>query len=375
MEDYQTQLENFETVVEFEEYAEKKNKKFDRKNIEGARKIINEYLEIYYPKINAREGKLKLKIESSVDKLDRLSILCPTTFYMNTANETSSRGYLNYIAFYRYGRDMKKKFVIFYISRTFYNDPKVMVSFIKGSEDIFTGRSQLPRHFVYGIVLNLFYAAVLLFAGYLGFKRRLFPAPKKTGQFNHININIDKSKIITFSVDRIEFVWQLLNLFFGRGKISGWKITMEGKEITGVLKAGCAYLFNPVYLPGELKPVDLLSLFKRLLKLTDKETDKIINVCGREIMNKHFFSLDLVDKAGFLLALVEVRTPVIIIFYDFTAMMPGKARNELAERVEHLKEGGAVIIDIVSGASYWLEPDTRITAAFEDGIYKLVTSS
>ena len=52
----------------------------------------------------------------------------------------------------------------------------------------------------------------------------------------------------------------------------------------------------------------------------------------------------------------------------------GQARSELAERVENLKEGGALIIDIVSGESYWLEPEKRVTAAFDDGIYKVLTN-
>ncbi len=373
--DYQTELDNFETLVEFEKYAEEKNKKFDRKNIDGARKVIKEYLGKYYPKINEREGKLKSSIESTIDTMDRLSILCPTTFYMNTSNEMSSRGYLNYIDFYEYGREMKQKFVRFYIDRTFYNDPKVMVSFIKGSEAIFTCRSRLPRHFLYGILLNLLYTAAILFAAYSGFKRWLFPAPKKPGQFNHININMAKRKIITFSVERIEFVLQLLNVFFGQVKRLRWKISLEGKDITSGLKGEFAYLFNPRYLPGELKPVHMLLLFKRLLNLTNEEIEKIINACGRKIIEKHFPDIEKVDKAGFLLALVEARTPGIIIFNDFTGGIPGKSRNELAELVEKLKDKGTLIIDIVSGESYWLEPDTRVTAAFDDGIYKLVTSA
>lgn len=372
--DYQTELENFDTVVEFEKRAETENKKFDRKNIDGARKIIKKYIENDYPKIHAREGELKSRIESTIDTLSGLSILCPSTFYMSSSDEMSSLGYLNFLDFYQYGREMKQKFVLFYIHRTYYNDPGIMVSFIKGNEDIFTGSSRLPHYFIQGILLNLFYAAAILFFAYLRSKQWLFPAPKNPGQFNRVDINIPKGKIITFSVDRLEFVHQLVNFFFGQVKKLNWKFTMEGIDITIGLKEGFAYLVNPRHLPGELKPNHLLSLFKRLFTLADEELESIIKARGRDIMDKHFSAIDMKDKAGFLLALVEVRMPGIIIFNDFTGGIPGKSRIELAERVVKLTGSGVLIIDIVTGESYWLEADTRVTAAFDNGIYKLVTS-
>jgi hypothetical protein len=373
-EDYQTELENFETVVAFEEYCRKIAGSFDRSQIDIERKFAEEYKDIYTDSIHSREGKLMKRIESGIDTLGKLSTLFPSTFYMNTSNEVSSSGYLNVIDFYQYGREMKQKFVRFYIDRTFYNDPKILVSFIKGNEDIFIASSRLPNYFLFGILLNLFYAAFILFFTYLRFKQWLFPAPKKPGQFSHIKITIAKNKIITFSIDRLEFVNQLENAFFSQLKKPGMKITMEGKDIAAGLKGVFAYLVNPRHLPGELKPAHLLSLFKRLLHLTGEEIEKIIDSCGRQIMDKHFSAIDLVDKAGFLLPLVEVRTPGILIFNDFTRGIPGKSRSDLADRVEKLKDGGAAVIDIVSGESYWLEADTRVTVAFDEGIYKVLTN-
>ena len=375
IDDYQTELDNFETIVKFEIRAEAENKKFNRKNIVGARKIIKGFIENDYPKIHAHEGELKKRIESTIDTLSGISILCPTTFYMSSSNEMSSLGYLNFIAFYQYGREMKKKFVLFYIDRTYYHDPKVVVCFIKGNEDIFICSSRLPHYFLPGILLHLFYAAAILFFAYLRSGKWLFPSPKKPGQFNRIDINILKGRIITFSVDRIEFINQLENAFFGKLKKLSWKIIMAGIDITTGLKREFAYLVNPRHLPGELKPIHLLSLFKRLLNLTNEEMDKIINDCGKNIMEKYFSVIDMMDKAGFLLALVEVRTPGIIVFNAFTEGIPGKSRGELAERVEKLAEKGALIIDIVCGESYWLEPDTRVTAAFDDCNYKVLTNS
>jgi hypothetical protein len=374
IEDYQTELDNFEILIEFEEYCQKISGSFSRNQIDIERKFAEDYWQTYIKKINTRESILKSRIESTIDTLSEFSILFPTTFYMNAGNEMSSLGYLNFIDFYQYGMEMKQKFVRFYIDRTFYNDPKVLVSFLKGNEDIFISRSRLPKYFVHGILLNLFYASAILLFAFLRFKRRLFPAPPKTGQFNHITIDITKNRIITFSIDRLEFVEQLVNVFFRQLKKLGLKITMEGKDITAGLEKGFVYLVNPRHLPGDLKPGQLLALCKRLFNLSHEEIKKIMDPFGRKIMDKPFSVIEEADKAGFLMALVEVISPVIIIFNDFTAGIPGKSRNRLAERVDILKENGVTIIDIVTGESYWLEADSRVTAAYDDGVYKLMTS-
>ncbi|NIM15534.1 MAG: hypothetical protein GTO45_26440 [Candidatus Aminicenantes bacterium] len=117
-----------------------------------------------------RETELK-RIDCIVKRVrtyQTLATIFPTTFYISTNKELSSKGFQNFINFYRYSYDMKQDFIKFYIYHKFYLAlPKSGVEpFIKGNEDLFYGRSQLPNSFLLGLVLSILEIVILLFVLY-----------------------------------------------------------------------------------------------------------------------------------------------------------------------------------------------------------------
>ena len=369
---YRTELEKMKVASDFEKRAENKNGKFDRNKINEARKVIEDYWNNDYKKIAALEKKFKNEIAAVIERYSNRSVITPTSFYNLTANEVSSRGYGNFLDFYTYLQKRQRKFVRFFIDRTYYNDPNELVSFITSDENLFKGKSRLPANFAKGLIINLLYIIILSIASYLQYRKTLFPMPEKEKAFNNIPIELEKEKLFTFNVYHPDFIDQFLNVFFGQFRGEKWKVTIDGKDVVNWEKKEFLYLPNPRNIPGEIKAGDFLSLFNRLLKLPKKETREIKAALGKSIINKRFSHLDPVGKIKLMLALAELKKSrsYIYIFNDFIFGIPGYLRKSLSDRVEVLKRNGALVIDIVSNDCFWLEPDSMSTVALRDSEYK-----
>jgi hypothetical protein len=368
--DYQTELDNFKTVVDFEEYAEKENGKFDRKNMEGARKVIKKYQDTYYREIKSREGKLKFEIEENIDQVSKLSLFFPSTFYMNTSNEVSSRGYLNYLDFYGYGEVMKQKFVRFYIDRTYYNDPKMLVPFITGDEDIYIASSRLPRYFGFGFLLHMFYGFVLLLGAYFYFKGRMFPRTKNAGAFNDFHLELKSKTKSTVNIKQVDFLNQWIKWFFGKSTGLQWKLTLDDKNISNGCPKKFIYLPNPEEIPLDITGMQLLNLFKRILRLSKQDLDKIVSDFGKELLQKRFKNIDTYDKAQILLGISRFFKPDIYILKDFSMGIPCEQWKELESQLDAVIDGNTIIIDIIANDRYWLsKPDTQVFIIYKNSKY------
>ena len=368
--DYQTELDNFKAVVDFEEYCEKIAGSFDRKKIEIERDFIEKYWRIYKEQINKREGKLKFEIEENIDKLSRLSLFFPSTFYMNTSSEVSSRGYLNYLDFYGYGREMKDKFVRFYIDRTYYHDPKELVPFITGDEDIYNGRSRLPRYFTFGFLLHLFYGFVLLFGAYFYFSRRMFPRLKDPGAFDEFHLELKSKTKSTISINRDEFLNQLIKCFFGQLTGLPWNLTLDGENISNGCPKKCIYLPNPGDIPVDITGMQLIKLFKIILRLPQEAVDKIVAQFGKELLQKRFKHVDAYDKAQILLGISSFLYPDVYILKDFSTGIPYEKWKDLETQLDVFLDGNTLIIDITTNDRYWLsKPDAQVFVIYKNGKY------
>jgi hypothetical protein len=370
IEDYQAELDNFKTVVDFEEYCDKIAGPFDRKNIETEKEFAKKYSLIYKNQIQAREGKLKFTIGKNIDTMSKVSLFFPTTFYMNTGNEISSRGYLNYLDFYGYGQEMKHKFVLFYIDRTYYHDPKEMVPFIIGDEDIYTGRSRLPGYFFFGFALNLFYGIFLLWAAYYSNQHHLFPLTKNPGDFSEFNLELTGNTKNSISIRQADILDQLIKFFFGQSTGIPWKLFLDGKNISGGFTGKCICLPDPAEIPVDITGMQLIYLFKRICQLSKQAIDQIVSDLGKELLQKRFKKLEAYEKAKILLGISRFFQPGVYLLKDFSNGIPYEQWHELETRLDTLLEANTIIIDITTNDRYWISsPDTQVIIIQKNGKY------
>jgi len=175
---YNLELQKLKSIMDFEKLALKKVGITTENNIESVRKLIEKYWNDEFKQIQAFEKRLENEMEKNIRLFQNLSLIFPSTFYLSTSNEISSKGYENFILFFDYIQTLKEKFVRFYIDHRYYSDapvdkPTVVESFIKGDENLFYAKSLLPKSFFKGVILILFYVIGLLTISYFRLKKSL----------------------------------------------------------------------------------------------------------------------------------------------------------------------------------------------------------
>jgi len=371
IEDFQTDLDKFKIVSGFENRSIEEEGQFDRDKMETEHRIIEEYWNHYFKKVKEREERFIADMRRAVDRANRLAVLTPTTFYLLTGNEVSSKGYAGYLEFLDFVKFMWVKFTRFWIDRVFYHDPDVLVNFIEGDENIFRSRARLPKYFVTGLLINLDYIIILFFISYLRFKRWLHPKTKKPGAFAGISLAFTAGNTYTITPGKRDFINQFLNWIFGRGSGLTWSLTIDGKSISVKGKWDFFYIPPLDQIPGELKVWDLIMLFKRLLKLPGTVVKEAFKSIDMNVLNSRFRDLENFDKAVVLLRIALLTNSKVFIFNDFASGIPGYRRKELADYLSKNGSRDLLIIDIVSRDCYWLESDRLLTVAYQDNRYRI----
>jgi len=188
---YEFEYQNFKYMMDFEKRFYNRFKVWKSGEVapDNVKAMIQSGQEVEYKKL--RETELN-RIDGIVKRIrvyQTLASFFPTTFYISTNKELSSKGFQNFIDFYRYSYDKKQDFIKFYIDRKFYRPlPKSGVeSFIKGNEDLFYGKSRLPHSFLLGLIMAVIYIAALLVTLYR-------VQTKRNKQENVKPVNIDFNK-------------------------------------------------------------------------------------------------------------------------------------------------------------------------------------
>jgi hypothetical protein len=361
LEDYRVEKEKISDMIDFDKNAEKEHGKFDRKNIEAARGVIEDYWKNYYLKIIVpKERELRDMIAGGIEKDRSWSKWFPGAFFTQTSDEVSGSGYNNYLLFYDYSLEKHIQFVRFIIDRTYYNDPKIMVNFIKGDEDIFIGKSSLPPNFWGGLAIQYGYLVLILLAGYLIFMRKMLPKPENAGDFDNIEIkfNSGENSDIKDNTNRDEFGEQVLNVFLGKCRDLKWKVTMDGKSLLTGKKHPFIFIPKPNQIPDEWKIKHLLKFFKRLFNLDDKDLQSLYNEkpgkTRKKWLNKFYRELDIEEKAALLISLFMLTKMQVYVCNTFAYDIPGEIRLKMYSLVEEKQPEGSMIIDINRMDSKWM---------------------
>ncbi|UCH95403.1 MAG: ABC transporter permease subunit [Candidatus Aminicenantes bacterium] len=359
---YKSDLNKIQEIKKFEGESEEKYGKFDRKNIVTEREIMEDFWKNDYPKIALHEEKLIIEVAEVIDKYKRLSILFPTTFYNLTAQEVSSRGYENYLEFYREGHENQLRFGRFFIDRVFYNDPDQLVSFTKGDENIFHARSRIPGNFVPGLMVHLFYALALLLGSYIRFKKWLYtPIDKKAFNEKDRNIQLKQDRINVLYSHRPGLREQLYLLLAGKNikrksSMPSLNVTLEGERITGTSSSdGFVYICHPSAIPGDIKPVDLISFIARTNGISAAEKAAISGSLPVDCLNgRRFNFLEPPQQAEVLLSVLPYIKGNIYLVDQIGKDMPLSILVKLKDQLQTLAKKGALVI--------YLTPDKRVEA-------------
>jgi hypothetical protein len=367
--DFKTALDKFETVIDFEVESDQKHGEFDRKNIESERKLIEIYWKKVYPKIESLELGLKDEVKEGISGIRRWGVWFPTTFFMMTCDDVSSCGYDNYLAFFDYAVEMMRKFVRFWIQRVFYHDPKQLVNFIKGDENIYRARSRVPGYFVGGMTVTLGWGFILLLICYFLANRALYPLSKDPGAFAQFEMKLHRGKKHAIRCYYPGFVDQFLNVFYGKNRGLNWKLLLEGKNIAGGEKFNLLYLPNPIEFPIDLKVKHLLYLFKRFFGLSKEKVKKAVEIIGKSKLEKRLSDLELSERCRVVLILAGLTVRSVYILKDFLFKIPPEHRGELSELASQLQRPDSLLIDLVTLDSFSLEPEKTSNINFKSGKY------
>ncbi|NIM13693.1 MAG: hypothetical protein GTO45_16590 [Candidatus Aminicenantes bacterium] len=359
---YKMEFEKLKIITDFEKSSYDKEGEFDRTKLENFRLLAESYWENEYWKIHEYEKKLVTDIKVTIDFLKNIFQLTPTTFYYMTSVEGSSRGYENFIGFFNYLLDMHPKVVRFYIDQCFKDEPPKMVPFITGDENLFKAASRVPHGFIRGLLVNLGYCLVLLLISLISFRKIFEPAaPKILAVKNAIaripGMPVKPGEFKTFLLANPGFPGQLFQYYL--------------KEIGSVFVCHCRHI------PGDLKPLDFIRFFYRILRLPGKEKQAIFeHVKMNEVKSKPFRKLKDKQKGDILLAILYRLKGRIYIVDDASAGMPVEFIIKLNDWMDGLAKSGAAVTHLtgepmVSDARFQSGKDAEEIESWSDSVNRV----
>jgi hypothetical protein len=178
---YYLELEKLKVIMEFEKRAYEKIGIFrsGKKAPPSVTRLVESYWQKDFKKIQRLEKKLEREMGENIKNYQGLAMFFPVSFYLSVGNEISSRGYDNFMAFYRRTRKLKEQFLRFYFNKKFYTDHsnEDIESFVKGEENLFYAHSRLPGTFPMGMVLTFAYTILLFIVSWLLLVKQMKPPP------------------------------------------------------------------------------------------------------------------------------------------------------------------------------------------------------
>ncbi|MDQ1352192.1 MAG: type transport system ATP-binding protein [Acidobacteriota bacterium] len=363
---YKIYKDKLTVMSDFEKKAEKEKGAYLDNTPEGRKEVVEGYWNNIFPLIEKLDEQLLNEITQVINEMQYITSLTPTTFYLSTANEAGGSGYQNYLNFYRYLLDLRRQLVRFWIDRVYYNDPTVMVNFVKKDENVFKAKSAVPFYFIQGVFINLGYCIVLLFLSYFLFRYNLFHLPKNNFTCSGVNLKVKSKQIIGSTKDFPEFFHQIVNVFFGKIKHFTGKISIDGENIVTPVKKNFLFLPQQEHFPDDIKTKDLITFFKRLFKLSAEEFLSLKDAVGKANLNKYFIKLSKVQKTRLLLTLVSFGKNQVYILDDFGNGSTTKDRAEMNNLSALLRDKDIIVLDFCSSGISWQGANAVLTVSAAD---------
>lgn len=355
---YKLEMETFKIFSDFEKKAIEKAGTFNhgKKITNYIRNMILGYWNNEFKKIQSFEEDMRNQMKKNISLLKGISILFPSTFYTSVNNEISSRGYYNLIEFYRYVLKIKKRFVKFYIGKVYFSNFSKVENFIKDSENVFLGQSRLPEYFELGILITLLYIGGLITLSYSRFKKNLYFQPVKENNQEYIpDLHMNQGALKTWGTEGNLFKSQLYTLLSGEATVlekkgTKIKVTINNDDISEQgRKQDFLYLCHPLEIPGDIKAGNLVELIKGLVKSPgDKNKSLSTGLKRTHFARKKFKKLTKDELGQFILAVLNIKKYAVYLIHDIVLGMPEDFGVRLKDRMEELKDSGALVLFLTS---------------------------
>jgi hypothetical protein len=365
--DYKTVIDKYKILNDFEKRTIAKHGKPKNVKREEAKKVMTDFINNEYVKIEALEKKLRSKWRNVITSYSKTAINSPVTFYLLTGNEVSSRGYQNFLEFYNFSIDQKRRFLKFRIDNAYNPEVKKVLNYHEttGQTNVFHAQSRIPDHYGMGILINLGYSVILLVFGCFRFLMAMFRKPEEANSTAGIELDLYKGRVITLNTVEKDFIRQFLNVFLGKADYFKGSLMMDGEDFVSPGDKDLLYLPSPDTLPGDIRGIDLLTTFKRLYNL-DKTQFEAMKAAAGDNAGEWFGEMKLVDKMRVMLAVAELKKWEIFIFDKWVNDLPKKYYNEIGGRIRNLIADHTLVIDIVPNYNPWLNYDNQVICIYDE---------
>lgn len=325
---------------------------------EESRVIVEDYFANIFPRLEKLDSDLKLEISRLIKLYHNMSMWFPTTFYNSVCYELSGRGYLNYLAFFKYLQEMYRGFVRFWINRFYYHDREIMVCFIKGDENLFRSTPRIPPVYMKGIIINLCWLILLTLASFfLSFKRCLHRLKKSDLKLIESNLKtefleLDKGDFRVLLAEGEQLSVFLYNVFTGEiKKLKGDRFTeellLDGVDICKVKNnKPILYISIPHSFPVDFKVIDYLKFIFRVHRVKKQERNMILeNEKIKPYLQQWIKKLKVHQLFELIYLILQLHKKKVSVFLidDTVEILPNSCLVRLKDLLEQLKEDAVVI--------------------------------
>jgi hypothetical protein len=374
---YELELNKLKIIMDFEKKSIEKAGIFKSGDYvsDKKREAIFGYLNNEFVRIHSLEDKMRNQMKKNKSLFQKISCFFITTFFISLNNEISSKGYENLLEFYVYIQNNKKRFSKRIMDRVYFSNFSNVESFIKGDSNIYNSKSCLPNYFMLGLFVNLFIISSILFLSLNGFKYLLFKvADIEINNTNMQNVKFKSKEFKVFHVEGEMFNNQLFYILSGKSeKIRNMKYKYKVKLFINDVdmtdksaKIDFLYLCRIEHIPGEIKIQHFFDLITSMMDVSNKNMKKIKSIFNINLFKKkRFKQLKKYEAGQIMLAILAMKKHSIYMINDAARGMSIDFAIHLKERMETLKEEGALVIFLTTDDILMMRSDRADTYFYE----------
>lgn len=355
---YTVELEKLKLIMGFEEKFYKEIGIYSSRHAQSApgnvKKLIESYINNQYPQIIKIEESMRNQMAETISYYHLLHSFIPTTFCSSVNNETSSKGYRNFIDFYTYTQELKNSFFKYYILTKYFKPVHPVEPYFQKEDYLFNGQSHFPQYFVLGLVLLFFYNSVLFVTGFLRFRWFIFQAAiAKKDISPDFKIEIEPGDNLWLNLDHYG-VGLLYRMIFDNRQEGQGKILVNARQTPGLPKTDMIYLCHPDALPTHITPLVFIQFLRVLFRLSRQHITELKSLLPPHLLGIPLENLDTADKGRVLLTALRVKPFLLYLFHDFFKGMAARHLTFFIQEMNRVTDTGSGVIYLSLDDSYSL---------------------